>query len=323
MSDDTHPFDRPILFFGGKGGVGKTTLAAATAIDFAGDGLTTLLVSTDPAHSVSDILEMSVGNSPTAIADRLSAIEIDPEVEADRYIDDVKAQIGAITAPRLLAEVERQIDVARVSPGAEESALFERFARIIEDGGYDRIVFDTAPTGHTLRLLSLPELMTGWITGLIDQRKKHNLLGTMWRNVTPLAARAEPDDPVLASLTRRRDMFVRARRQLTDPIRTGFVFVVTPERLPVLETEKAVAVLDKWNIPIVAVVINRVLPDRDMGFYMESRRGREKEFLARIESSFQSHPLFKVPLFERDLSGMDDVKEALRAMTAVTGRLGK
>ena len=185
--------DREVVFFGGKGGVGKTTLAATMALQAAREGLRTLLVSTDPAHSTSDVLETSLGGEAREVRPRLWALEIDPAEEADRYIEDVKARIADTTPPRLMAEVERQIDIARVTPGAEESALFDRFTRIAEEAGhaYDRLIFDTAPLGHTLRLLALPELMGAWISGLISRRRKVNVLGRMWRNVAGAAAGSE------------------------------------------------------------------------------------------------------------------------------------
>lgn len=245
---------RRLLFFGGKGGVGKTTLAAAFALVAADRRLRTLLVSTDPAHSTSDILGARLGPEPTAVVTALDAMEIDPAREADRYIAEVKARIAETTPPRLLAEVERQIDVARVSPGAEEAALFERFARVVDDAGgrYDRIVFDTAPLGHTLRLLALPEQMDAWMRGLIGRRRKLHALGRMWRRVAgaavgerALADAGEPDDPVLQALEDRQARFVRLRRALTDREQSAFVFVVIPERLPIAETERSVRVLGK------------------------------------------------------------------------------
>ncbi|MCK5446534.1 MAG: TRC40/GET3/ArsA family transport-energizing ATPase, partial [Gemmatimonadetes bacterium] len=201
--------ERPILFFGGKGGVGKTTLAAATALESARRGARTLLVSTDSAHSTSDILGVTVDAQPGPVEGDLWAAEIDPASAVEDYIRDVKGRIADVTPPRLVAEVERQIDAARVSPGAEEAALFDRFTRLLGDERFDRIVFDTAPTGQTLRLLSLPELMTNWIGGLIAQRRKVSSLGRMWRNVAGAASGSEREigDPVLAALEERRDRF--------------------------------------------------------------------------------------------------------------------
>jgi arsenite-transporting ATPase len=256
--------DRRVLFFGGKGGVGKTTIAAAFALRTASQRRRTLLVSTDPAHSTSDILQTELGPKPRPVV-------------ADCC-------------------------------GAEEAALFERFTQIIEgaEGEFDRIVFDTAPTGHTLRLLSLPELMSVWISGLISRRKKVNALSRMWRNVAGAAAGDDlvGDDPVLAALEDRKGRFHRTRQVLTDSRQTAFVFVVVPERLPILETEKAIAVLGKYQVPVGAIFVNRVLPWDAAGDFMDRRRARETGYLERIGESMTAHPIFAVPLQDSDVVGV-------------------
>jgi arsenite-transporting ATPase len=240
-------------------------------------------------------------------------MEINPEQETERYIDNVKQSIAATTAPRLLQEVERQIDIARISPGSEEAALFERFSCIIEGsaGEYETIVFDTAPTAQTLRLLSLPELMTAWITGLIGRRKKLNVLSRMWRNVAGAAAGDDTrgNDPVLAILEQRQGRFQRARQVLTDPNKTAFMFVVTPERLAIAETERAVAMLEKYGIPVGAVFVNRVLPSGVAGEFLDRRRAQETEYLGQIEQVLGSYPLYWVPLMDRDVVGVDALSQ--------------
>ncbi|UCF39831.1 MAG: ArsA family ATPase [Gemmatimonadota bacterium] len=308
--------EREVLFFGGKGGVGKTTLASAFALLAAEQGQRTLLVSTDPAHSTGDILELDVGPEPREVLPGLWAIEIDPVQEADRYIAEVKARIADTTPPRLAAEVERQIDIARVSPGAEEAALFERFTRLMEEAGtrYDRLLFDTAPLGHTLRLLSLPQQMATWMGGLIGRRRKMNALGRMWRRVAGAAAGdgPAPDDRVLAALEERQARFERARQVLTDARRSAFVLVATPERLPLLEAEKAVRTLDRYGIPVGAVFLNRVLPGGAAGEFVERRREREARHLDQAATAFAAHPLFRIPLLDTDVHGL----AALRRIVA-------
>jgi arsenite-transporting ATPase len=303
---DTGGLARPLLFFGGKGGVGKTTLAAAVAVRAARGGERTLLVSTDPAHSVSDVLGTALGPEPTLVNPNLWAVEIDPSVEADRYIAEVKERIAEVTPPRLVAEVERQIDIARVTPGAEEAALFERFTRLIGGLGtsYGRVIIDTAPLGHTLRLLALPEHMAAWIGGLIGRRKKVTVLSRMWRNVAGAAAgSAREEDPILATLEERRARFHRTRAVVTDQRQTGFVFVLVPERLSLLETERAVRTVAKYGIPIGAVVVNRLAPEGSAGAFFDGRRMQEQERLTTIRATFAAYPVFEVPLLETDTWG--------------------
>jgi arsenite/tail-anchored protein-transporting ATPase len=306
--------DRRILFFGGKGGVGKTTLAAAAALHSADSGLRTLLVSTDPAHSAGDALGVELGAEPRAVLPGLWAMEIDPEAEAERYIEEVKQRVREVTSPRLVAEVEREIDVARVSPGSQEAALFERLAELMPLAGveYDRVIFDTAPTGHTLRLLSLPELMTVWIEGLARRRRKTNALGRMWRTVAGAAAGSEADaDPVLDALERRRDRFRTARALVTDPAVTAFLFVVIPERLPILETRKAVQVLERHAIPIGGVLVNRVLPVAAAEPFLARRRKRQGAYVDEIRTTFSAHPVRYLPEMDVDVFGPDVLRTLL------------
>ena len=316
----TSPFpDRRILFFGGKGGVGKTTLAAVAALEFADRHRRTLLVSTDPAHSTSDILRIELGPEPRGVVADCWAMELDPEREADRYIASVKDRVAEATPPRMVAEVERQIDAARISPGALEAALFERFTRILEEEGsdFDRIVFDTAPTGQTLRLLTLPEQMGAWITGLIRRREQVGALARMWRNVAGSAAEtgpaAEKADPVLAALESRRARFHRARGILTDPEQTAFVFVLIPERLPIWETEQAAQTLTKYGIPVGAMLVNQLLPEPEPGVaepgFLTRRRERQATRLATIAESLGDWPIFHVRLQESDPVGIEALRE--------------
>ncbi len=170
MLNDT----KKILFIGGKGGVGKSTSASAIAWKLAAAGKKTLLISTDPAHNLGDIFSVKIGGEARRIVPNLYALEIDPEYETTKYINSVKANIKGVVHSSMADEVYRQLDTAKASPGADEAALFDKLISIIIEGSedYDHLVFDTAPTGHTIRLLTLPELMGVWIEGMLKKRKK-------------------------------------------------------------------------------------------------------------------------------------------------------
>jgi arsenite/tail-anchored protein-transporting ATPase len=196
---------RPVLLLGGKGGVGKTTLAAAVALELAAHGERVLLASTDPAHSTSDLLETAVGATPTGVAPRLDAVELDAEAAAGRLVDALKDEVADRVSREVLPAVHRHLDLARSSPGTVESALLDALVDLLElvPDTYDRLVVDTAPTGHTLRLLALPELLGAWVGGLVQVREQAAGMERMLRNM--VGGDGPPDDPLLARLRRKRE----------------------------------------------------------------------------------------------------------------------
>jgi arsenite/tail-anchored protein-transporting ATPase len=310
---EPHWLDRRILFFGGKGGVGKTTCATAFALLASEAGRRTLLVSTDPAHSTGDILETELGPSERRITEHLWALEIDSEKAAAEYIDRVRIHLLRVAPEHLRAEMERQVEIARVSPGAEEAALFDRVAELVLTvrDQYDLVVFDTAPTGHTLRLLTLPELLQAWIDGLLERRKRVNELSTMWRQMTVGGSPdEETTDPVEKILTARRRKFFQMRELLLSPGETAFVFVLLAERLPILETAKAVDMLHRFKVPVGGLVVNRILP-QDSGDhpFLAARKEQEQRYMKEIEATFPDLPRLELPLLPHDVVGSDALQE--------------
>lgn len=306
--------DKEIIFFGGKGGVGKTTCSSAYSLNLARKGYKTLVLSTDPAHSLGQIFQVQMGDEPRKLDTNLYGIEIDPEVESKRYINRIRQQMQGSFSVNIIAEIQRQLDAAYHSPGAEEAAIFDRFIEVIDLVGkeYQRIVFDTAPTGHTLRLLSLPELMDRWLQGMIERRRNVNEMMRMASVVDKSLEERIKDDPVMRILLDRKQRFEKAKKFLIDDKRAGFVFVLNPQQLPILETEKAISFLERNGIPVEGVIINRVLPEKTDGEFFKKRKEVEDRYMKQIEEKFGDRILYRIPLMEYDISGYESIDSVAR-----------
>lgn len=295
-----------IVFVGGKGGVGKSTSAAALACQSAETGSKTLLVSTDPAHNLGDIFKQKIGGKIKDVSTNLAALEIDPEIETKNYIKGVKENIKGVVHSGMMEEVHRQLDTAKASPGADEAALFDKLISIIleEKENYDTIIFDTAPTGHTIRLLSLPELMGIWIEGMLQKRQKTN------DNYTQLLNDGEPiEDPIYDVLKNRKERFSKAREVLLDPKQTSFIFVLNPERLPILETKKALELLDNYHLHVKTLIVNKILPENPEGEFLSQRKKHEKQYVSQIEETFTKQELVYIPFFSNDINDREQLQQ--------------
>jgi len=310
MADAARLLDKKVLFFGGKGGVGKTTSAAATALQASRAGKRVLLVSTDPAHNTSDILGRPVGPEIVEVLPNLHALEVDAAQESARYVEEVKERIKALFGHAILKEANRQIALAASMPAAEEVALFDRIGSLIrgEDNRFDLLVFDTAPTGHTLRLIRMPELMEAWVRAL--SRSRRAMLGVEGD---------DKDDPILKSLSDRFDRLQSLRARLVGGRTTAFVLVLIPERLPIEETARALVQLDDTGVRVGGLVVNRVLPSHTTDSFLQARRDQERIYLDEIARRFGDRPRLELPQFPKDVYGLASLAPIADALLAATG----
>ncbi|TDT43007.1 arsenite efflux ATP-binding protein ArsA [Halospina denitrificans] len=307
-----------MTFFGGKGGVGKTTCASAFSVALAEQGQQVLLISTDPAHSLGDLWEQSLSANPVSVSKGVDALELDPDAALKRYMGEVRENLANLASPEVRDAAMRQADLAASSPGAEESALMDELVRLTLENSerYDQIVFDTAPTGHTLQLLQLPEAMRGWTDALLSKRRE-----TLDTGRAMQGGDAAPEDRAARILEARRDRYAAMRDRLLDPNRTRFVPVLNPDRLSRQETLRMVKTLGEVGMRVDTLVINRVLPDSADGDFLARRREAEREHLEAIRRDFPSLEQVLVPLATDDVNreqGLAAVAAALAPLVRST-----
>ena len=240
-----------LILYVGKGGVGKTTLAAGTAALAARRGQRTLVVSTDLAHSLGDVLDVPLSAEPRTIADRLEAQEVNVLEEVRRSWGKVD-RLAEVLREEGMSEV--QADELAIVPGMEEVAGLMQIDRKVRSGEYDCIVVDAAPTGETIRLLSMPESFQ-WYAGRLDQWR-----GRLMRLAGPFLTTMVPDLNVVDVMKQVATRVRALRGRLTDPRQSSYRIVVTPDRTVLREAQRAETYLNLFNYPIDAVVVNRVLP---------------------------------------------------------------
>lgn len=297
------------VLYGGKGGVGKTTMAAATALASARDGTATLVVSTDPAHSLSDTLEADIPDEPTRIREDvpLFAAEIDPE----NALSEVPLAEGSPFDDMMGGEMDEFLDGS--IPGSDEAAAIRLLVEFFDDDRFDRVIVDTAPTGHTLRLLELPEILDSMVGKLVTFRERmSNMLSSMFGD-------EEESQQGIDDLRAFADRVEQLRVVLRDPSRTDFRVVMVPEELSVMESERLLAQLDAFDIPVGTIVVNRVMQDpsevadvdveafvapnhTDCAFC--ARRWKvQQRALESAQDIFRGHDVKRVPLFADEVRG--------------------
>lgn len=294
------------ILYGGKGGVGKTSCAAATALGLAERGEETLLVSTDPAHSLSDVFGEEVGWEETRLGEDLWAVEIDPERALHEWRQELVLRSEAMPGP-LQEGVGDLVGGGEPlnAPGMDEAAAMDRFMRYM-DSDYDYVVLDTAPTGHTLRLLELPEFLDTMTGRLIKVRMK--LQGLVEGMKSILGGKEESTAGVdqLGEVKRRVE---RARAYLMDPDRTDFRVVMNPESLSIEESRRMMARLEDYEIPVRTLVINKVLRNSGDCEFCQSRKGSQNRQMKRAYDLFRGLDVVEIPLYPHEVQGRGPLEE--------------
>ena len=304
-----------LLLFGGKGGVGKTTTSTSTAVGLADSGLKVLLVSSDPAHSTSDSLGVQLGPEPTPVdgVEGLWGLELDPEARISDHIPKLTESLGP-----MLGGQDPELNASEmVLPGLDEAMAFDELLKHLENPDWDVIVFDTAPTGHTLRFLALPEIIEKWADKII---RMHRLTG----GIRALMFGAKEGEKMKEELEKFRRRVLHVRRILCNPEVTRFTLVTIPEKMGVNETLRAYESLAEFDLPVSGCVINRMTPDLDNDF-IQTRRANERKNVELLREELPDLHLHEVELKDTDIHGLDllrDINSELHGQISISEGLG-
>jgi arsenite/tail-anchored protein-transporting ATPase len=286
-----------LILYAGKGGVGKTTVAAATAVRAAELGHRTLVVSTDIAHSLGDVLDTRLEAEPRQVAERLYAQEINPLEEVRRTWGKVQDQLSDLLREEGVSQV--QAEELALLPGMEDISALVQIERKTKSGLYDCVVVDAAPTGETVRLLSMPESFQWYASRLQDWRAR------LSRFAGPLIRGALPDLNVVDSLGKLATRVKQLRKALTDPHRSSYRIVLTPDRMVLREALRAETYLNIFDYPIDAVLINRVMSEVEKGnSYLDALVARQEQIAGEIRAAFATLPVFGVDLTAEEPVGL-------------------
>ncbi len=286
------------IIYTGKGGVGKTSVAAACALRSAASKLRTLVMSTDPAHSLSDSLQMPVGGEPTAVGPCLWAQEISAQEQLEEHWAGVQDWLGDILMQRGVNRISAE-ELA-VPPGLDELFSLLALKRHHEEGHYDVIVVDCAPTGETLRLLSFPDVARWWVERVVPAQ------GQLMAAARPLVRAALdvalPGEQVLDDVQRLLANLVALHEILADRSRVSVRLVMTPDRMVIQEARRTFTYLNLYGYLTDAVVVNRVFPSEVDGYFQAWRRVQQ-EHLGEVQAAFSPVPVLQAPYFDSEVVG--------------------
>jgi arsenite-transporting ATPase len=300
--------ERRYIMFGGKGGLGKTTLSATSAFWLARQGKRVLLFSVDPQASLSDIFQKDIfGKGPVPIMQNLWAQEVDADRRIKDYQEEIRKKILDMYGfDRVPEEIDNYIAAASAEPAMEESAIFDAVVDIIVQGDYDYYIYDLVPLGHALYYLSMAKVYDEWInkiTKLREEMRQYDQVAATMRREETLE-----EDKILGELMYIKERINASSQILTDKRRTAFFFVLVPEEMIILDTKKAAELFARFDVPLSGYVVNRVLPS-DLGAgqipeYLRNRIAMQQKYLKEIQSTFGAQILAHVPEMERDVTGL-------------------
>ena len=323
-----------IRMFVGKGGVGKTTSAAAYALSLARRGYRVLVVSIDPAHNLGDVLCTKLSGEPEKVADNLYAAELDYEATVAKFVGELAERLRYFYRHLKVFNLEHYLDVVKYTPGVEEHALLEALIHLIDRVGrdYDYLVIDPPPTGLMLRILSLPFISLQWVKKLLEVRKaileRRKMLERVMGGLKVRIGDEEivlstdaSEDPVFKELLSAYKVYQRAYEVLRDASRTRAYLVMTPEELPLLEALRAYNFLRRFEIPVGGVIVNRVIEwEKAKGNpILEAGYRKQEDVLRRVEKEFVGLPKILIPYEPREPKGLAALEVIAEKLSVLEG----
>lgn len=293
-----------IIVFTGKGGVGKTTVAASHALKAASEGKKTLIVSTDMAHNLSDIFEMPLGKTPSQVSSNLEALEIDPNYEMERHYGTIKQAINTMLFnERYTDQKEEDYEDLMIIPGFEELFSLLKLQELYEREVYDVIIVDCAPTGETLSLLKFPELFSWYMEKLFPIGK---LALKVVRPITKVAMKLElPNEEALNDIEKLYIKFIKLQELLKDREVTSIRLVTIPEKMVVEETKRNYMYLNLYNFNVDGLFINRIIPEEAEESFFDEWKLKQKQYIRELEEVFSGMPIFYIKWYSQDINGKE------------------
>lgn len=303
IDDSNNILKKTFVFLGGKGGVGKTSLATSLGIFAASKGIDTLIISTDPAHSLSDALDQEIGGEEVQVRgfENLFALEIDTNVATQEYASLLNLEGSNELFEMFLGEDE---DLSSMTPpGTDESMAFAKVLEFIESPAHDLIIFDTAPTGHTLRLLSLPDVMDTWLFKIMTLPKK---LGSLLGGFKSLFGGGGEKDNTQTSLKELQNRVKVAKQVLSNPEKTEFIPVTIPTLMSFWETDRLITALKEFKIASKKIIINQINPENESCKYCKKRHDHQKQLISDFKDLYEeNYKIKEVEMLVNELRGTE------------------